>query len=163
MPAVLTLSALVIRDRSGRLLLVRKRGTGKFMQPGGKLEPGESFAAAAVRELEEELGIRIQESELTPLGRWYGPAANEAGTYIDAGLFACSAARDPVPAAEIEEILWLDPAEAGRRDDLAPLLTEHVIPLLAPPPAAGTHTVTGRRTESWSNSSMPASGSGRLK
>lgn len=131
MPDVLTLSALVIRDDSNRLLLVRKRGTSKFMQPGGKLEPGEGFAAAAVRELEEELGIRVRESELVDLGRWYGPAANEAGTYIDAGLFACSISQEPVPAAEIEEILWLDLHQAASRDDLAPLLTEHVIPALA--------------------------------
>ncbi|NKX53314.1 NUDIX hydrolase [Arthrobacter mobilis] len=134
MPNVLTLSALVIRDRHGRLLLVRKRGTSMFMQPGGKLEPGETFAAAAVRELEEELGIRVGESELEALGHWYGPAANEARTFIDAALFACSPAEDPVPAAEIEEFLWLDLAEAGSRTDLAPLLTEHVIPLLAAVP-----------------------------
>lgn len=134
MPAVLTLSALVIRDDSNRLLLVRKRGTGKFMQPGGKLEPGEGFAAAAVRELEEELGIRVSESDLEDLGGWYGPAANEARTYIDVRLFACSIGKDPVPAAEIEETLWLSLDEAGARDDLAPLLTEHVIPLLRLPP-----------------------------
>ncbi|EMY32785.1 hypothetical protein D477_018419 [Arthrobacter crystallopoietes BAB-32] len=131
MPVVLTLSALVIRDAGGRLLLVRKRGTSKFMQPGGKLEPGETFAAAAVRELEEELGIRVPEPELQDLGRWYGPAANEAGTVIDAGIFACGLPQPPVAAAEIEELLWLHPAEAAGRTDLAPLLTEHILPLLA--------------------------------
>jgi len=130
MPAVLTLSALVIRDAGGKLLLVRKRGTSKFMQPGGKLEPGETFAAAAVRELEEELGIRVPEPELQDLGRWYGPAANEADTFIDAGIFACSLRQPPVAAAEIDEILWLHPANAAGRADLAPLLTEHILPLL---------------------------------
>jgi 8-oxo-dGTP diphosphatase len=134
-PDVLTLSALVIRDDSNRLLLVRKRGTSKFMQPGGKLEPGEGFAAAAVRELEEELWIRVRESDLADLGRWYGPAANEAKTYIDACLFGCSIGKEPVPAAEIEEVLWLRLEDAGGRDDLAPLLTQHVIPLLTGPAA----------------------------
>lgn len=130
-PDVLTLSALVIRDDAGRLLLVRKHGTTKFMQPGGKLEPGETFAAAAVRELEEELGIRVDESGLTDLGRWYGAAANEADTFIDAGIFSCSVRQAPVAAAEIEEVLWLHPDEASTRQDLAPLLTEHILPLLA--------------------------------
>lgn len=131
MPTVLTLSALVICDDAGRLLLVRKRGTSKFMQPGGKLEPGESFAAAAVRELQEELGIRVAEMELTDLGRWYGAAANEPDTFIDAGIFSCETNQVPLAAAEIEEVLWLHPEEAQAREDLAPLLTDHVLPLLA--------------------------------
>jgi 8-oxo-dGTP diphosphatase len=138
-PTVLTLSALVIRDDAGRLLLVRKRGTSKFMQPGGKLEPGESFAAAAVRELQEELGIRVATTELTDLGRWYGAAANEADTFIDAGIFSCDTHHAPVAAAEIEEVLWLHPDEAKARDDLAPLLTDHILPLLAEAAAWSAH------------------------
>ncbi|MDQ4110455.1 MAG: NUDIX domain-containing protein, partial [Actinomycetota bacterium] len=39
------------------MLTVRKNGTTKFMLPGGKLEPGESAAEAAVREVAEELGV----------------------------------------------------------------------------------------------------------
>lgn len=138
-PTVLTLSALVIRDDAGRLLLVRKRGTSKFMQPGGKLEPGESFAAAAVRELEEELGIRVAETELTDMGRWYGAAANETDTFIDAGIFSCETHQPPVAAAEIEEVLWLHPDEARARNDLAPLLTDHILPLLAEATAWAAH------------------------
>jgi len=131
MPSLLTIAALCIRDDDGRLLLVRKRGTTKFMQPGGKLEPGESAEHAAVRELEEELGIRVRVEELVPLGTWHGIAANEEETFIDAAVFACGSRQAPVIAAEIEEMLWLDPARAAERDDLAPLLTEYVLPLLA--------------------------------
>lgn len=43
-----------------RLLLIRKKrglGAGKINGPGGRLEPGESPGACAVREVEEELGI----------------------------------------------------------------------------------------------------------
>lgn len=42
----------------GRILLIRKKrglGAGKINGPGGRLEPGESVAACAVRETEEEL------------------------------------------------------------------------------------------------------------
>jgi 8-oxo-dGTP diphosphatase len=49
----------VIRD--GKVLLIRKKrglGAGKINGPGGRLEPGETAAEAAVRELEEELLIR---------------------------------------------------------------------------------------------------------
>ena len=31
--------AALIRDEAGRVLLVRKRGTAAFMQPGGKRDP----------------------------------------------------------------------------------------------------------------------------
>ena len=38
---VISVVAAVIRDDSGRVLLVRKRGTTAFMQPGGKRDTGE--------------------------------------------------------------------------------------------------------------------------
>lgn len=48
----------VIKD--GRVLLIRKKrglGAGKINAPGGKLEPGETPAQAAVRETQEEVGV----------------------------------------------------------------------------------------------------------
>jgi 8-oxo-dGTP diphosphatase len=50
---------LFIVDGS-RVLLIRKKrglGAGKISAPGGRLEPGESVDAAAVREVEEEVGV----------------------------------------------------------------------------------------------------------
>ncbi|CEA07498.1 Phosphatase NudJ [Arthrobacter saudimassiliensis] len=132
-PAVLTLSAVLLRDGDGRILLVRKRGTSRFMQPGGKLEPGETFAEAAAREVGEELGLDVAPSDLGDLGRWYGPAANEADTFIDAGLFSMELPAGsplPEPAAEIEELLWVQPAAAAARTDLSPLLRDHILPQL---------------------------------
>jgi 8-oxo-dGTP diphosphatase len=52
-----TLVFLVERER---MLLIRKKrglGAGKINGPGGRLHPGESPEACAVREVEEELGI----------------------------------------------------------------------------------------------------------
>jgi 8-oxo-dGTP pyrophosphatase MutT (NUDIX family) len=42
-------------------------GTGKFVGAGGKLEPGESPTAAAVREVAEELGVTVREADLEPI------------------------------------------------------------------------------------------------
>ncbi|MCQ1987767.1 NUDIX domain-containing protein [Arthrobacter sp. zg-Y844] len=132
-PTVLRLSAVLVTDDTGRILLVRKRGTSRFMQPGGKLEPGETFAEAAAREVGEELGLDVAPEELGSAGRWYGPAANEEDTFIDAGLFSLdlpAGAPMPEAAAEIEELLWLQPAAAAARKDLSPLLRDHILPQL---------------------------------
>jgi 8-oxo-dGTP diphosphatase len=46
--------------RAGQILLIRKKrglGAGKINGPGGRLEPGETAAASAVRECQEEIGV----------------------------------------------------------------------------------------------------------
>ncbi len=51
-------------EKDNRLLLIRKKrglGAGKVNAPGGKIEPGETAYAAAIRETQEEVGV-------TPLG-----------------------------------------------------------------------------------------------
>jgi 8-oxo-dGTP diphosphatase len=52
-----------------RYLIVRRgpdqSGAGHWEFPGGKIEPGESHTQALVREIEEELGIKMDEKKLT--------------------------------------------------------------------------------------------------
>ena len=99
-----------------------------FMQPGGKLEPGESPLAAVLREVQEELDLVFTPRQVTSMGEWIGPAANEADTDIHAHLFAARTLDTPRIQAEIEQMLWLDPAAAMGRGDIAPLLRERVLP-----------------------------------
>ncbi|WP_426998349.1 NUDIX hydrolase [Pseudarthrobacter sp. N5] len=123
-------SAVCVFDEDGRLLTVRKRGTDKFMHPGGKPEPGETAVQAAARELQEEVGIVLAPDELELMGVWLADAANEVATEIVATVFTAPGTWTAHPSAEIAEIRWLDPA-AELPDDLAPLLTDHVLPALA--------------------------------
>lgn len=53
-PSRIRISAAIITDENGRILVVRKRDTVHFIQPGGKLDAGESPLAALARELKEE-------------------------------------------------------------------------------------------------------------
>ncbi|MEV7605002.1 NUDIX domain-containing protein [Paenarthrobacter sp. NPDC089322] len=129
---VIVVSAVCVYNAKGELLTVRKRGTDKFMHPGGKPEPGETAAEAASRELFEEVGIEIAPHVLEPLGVWLAVAANEAGTNIEATVFSAPGTWEARPSAEIAEIRWLD-LYAPLPDDLAPLLTDHVLPALAAP------------------------------
>lgn len=125
-------SAAVIVDDTGRVLVVRKQGTTRFMQPGGKPEAGESAAQTLVRELHEELGVLLDEADLEPLGSFISEAANEPGHRVIAEAFATSL--DPasvVVQAELAELRWITPADAETLP-LAPLSTEHLLPLAWP-------------------------------
>lgn len=65
-----TLIFLVNREKGEILLAMKKRGfgAGKFNGVGGKVEPGETVPAAAVREANEEIGVVIQEKALRKAG-----------------------------------------------------------------------------------------------
>ena len=131
----IVVSAVCVFDNAGRLLTVRKRGTAMLMHPGGKPEAGESAVHAAARELAEEVGIVLDPGELQLMGVWIADAANEAATDIEATVFMAPGTWEAHPSAEIAEIRWLDlPALDGGAElpaDLAPLLTDHILPVLA--------------------------------
>ena len=121
-------SAAVIVDRDGRLLLVRKAGTTAFMQPGGKPDPGETGAETLSRELEEELGLRIDPQELRALGTFTAAAANEPGFLVVAEVFAADLGdQQPAIGAEIVELRWVNRADADALE-IAPLAREYFLP-----------------------------------
>ena len=97
--------------RDGRLLLVHRPKYDDWTFPKGKAEPGESDEACAVREVEEETGMRCELDEELPSThytdsrdrpkrvRWWRmePVAGEF-----------------TPSDEVDEIRWLTPDEAAQ-------------------------------------------------
>ncbi|TDC54973.1 NUDIX domain-containing protein [Actinomadura sp. KC345] len=124
----ITVSAVVIRDESGHVLTVRKRGTELLMFPGGKPERGESAEQAALREVAEELGVELRVSALRRLGEFTVPAANEPGHQLHATVFEHPFVEVSAPGAEIEHLEWIEPDPGG--PGLAPLLRDAVFPAL---------------------------------
>lgn len=59
-PAGIDLTVIVFVVNRGRLLLVHHRKEGKWLAPGGHVEPNETPDEAAVREVREETGLDIE-------------------------------------------------------------------------------------------------------
>jgi 8-oxo-dGTP diphosphatase len=82
--------------------------------PKGKLDPGESWEDAALREVQEEIGIRGRlGDELTPTAYDDNKGRSKVVRY----WLMEALDGDFVPSDEVDEVRWLPPAEA------APMLT----------------------------------------
>ena len=134
--ATIKVVAALIRDDAGRVLLVRKRGTAAFMQPGGKRDLGEDDIAALSREILEELGCGVVGASVRPLGEFDAIAANEPGFRVQACLYGIDVTGDITPSREIDETIWVDPS-APPDIPLAPLTRDHVLPLASAGRVAG--------------------------
>ncbi|WP_302480117.1 (deoxy)nucleoside triphosphate pyrophosphohydrolase [Sphingomonas bacterium] len=71
MPAVMIVAAGALIDADGRVLVQQRPAGGSYPGlwefPGGKVESGETPAAALARELREELGIAVDPRDCRPL------------------------------------------------------------------------------------------------
>ena len=115
--------AAILRD--GRVLAARRTSpaetAGRWEFPGGKVDAGETDAESLVREIEEELGVRIR------VGRWLGGDVAIGERYLLRVALAQIVSGEPTPtehdavrwlaADELDEVDWLD----GDRPFLAEL------------------------------------------
>lgn len=99
----------------GERLLIARRPAGKNLGlkwefPGGKVEPGESDEDALHRELEEELGVRVNIIErLTPCFHRYPDFS------LELVPFRCVLADIGEPLSrEHEELKWITPDEISQ-------------------------------------------------
>ena len=130
MSPTIRVSAAVVTDAAGRALVVRKRDTEAFMQPGGKPEPGERPDESLVRELAEEIGVVVPTTALEPLGVFETDAANEPGHRVVADAYALRLEPEDVTiGAEIAEARWIAADEASAIP-LAPLSRDILLPLV---------------------------------
>ena len=131
-PARLAASVIVLRESGDgpEVLLVQRNPAARFMGgawvfPGGAVHGEESPAAAGLRELEAEAGLRVDAGPeaLVPFSRWITPA--EVKVRFDTFFFVVEAPTGAEPAVDGEECVgarWLRPHAALReyaRGDLS--------------------------------------------
>jgi 8-oxo-dGTP diphosphatase len=96
-------------ERDGRILLVHRPRYDDWTLPKGKLDPGESFEDAALREVEEETGLRCTLGRELPSTRY---EVNGRPKLVRYWLMAPQAERDFVPNDETDDVRWVTPDEA---------------------------------------------------
>ncbi|MBN1413494.1 MAG: NUDIX domain-containing protein [Bacteroidales bacterium] len=103
----------VIKNRKGQLLVIYRRG--KWDLPKGKLDAGESFEQAALREVEEECGIQDLTLVCRLLSTYHSYLLDNQPILKKTIWFEIiySGSKDPVPQKkeDITEIRWINPYE----------------------------------------------------
>lgn len=113
------IAAAVVLHAGRVLVQTRPAGrswSGHWEFPGGKLEPGEDAAAAAVRECREELGLPVRVLEPLHTVEWSYPGARVRVSFLLCELRdEPGAARTPqLRPAEGQDVRWADADELSR-------------------------------------------------
>ena len=109
--------AAALYDAAGSVLIAQrppgKHQAGRWEFPGGKVGPGESEAAALVRELREELGIEVTASRpFMRLEHSYPDRSVELSLWIVESFSGAPRALDG------QELRWVAPARLQHEDIL---------------------------------------------
>ena len=112
MREILLVAACALVDPDGRVLIAQ-RPAGKTMAglwefPGGKVEAGERPEDTLIRELEEELGIVVDEQCLAPLTF---ASHSYAEFHVLMPLYICRRWNGTVAPREGQRLAWVRPRE----------------------------------------------------
>ena len=96
---------LVLRE--GRVLVVHRPKYDDWAFPKGKLDRGETWEEAAVREVEEETSLRCR------LGEYLGSTRYPVGEGMkEVRYYRMSADGEALPQNEVDDLRWVTPVEA---------------------------------------------------
>lgn len=91
-----------------KLLCVRSKGKELYYIPGGKRDPGEEDQQTLIREVQEELGVTLQQETIMHVGTFEAEADSKAtGTIVRLTCYTADYEGTLQPDSEIEEMAWL--------------------------------------------------------
>ncbi|MFI0736833.1 NUDIX domain-containing protein [Streptomyces sp. NPDC021100] len=110
-------TADVVCIRGGAVLLI-ERGypphKGRLALPGGHVDPGETSRAAAVRELLEETGVRVDADDVELIGVFDAPGRDPRGRYVTVAYLVIVADDTTAQAADdAAAIHWVPLDDTG--------------------------------------------------
>lgn len=117
----------LVTTRGRQLLVVRERGTSKYILPGGRPHRGESAENTLAREIGEELNASLKLDSIRHYGTFEDMSANESSTIIQISVFLGEVEGDLTPSSEIEEIAWIG---SNHKLLLSPSIENKILPTL---------------------------------
>lgn len=112
-------AAIAVVVRGERLLLVRrshKPDAGRWGFPGGKIEPGETVIAAALRELAEETGVAAEAAEVLTAVDVIRRDGAILHHYVLIAVLCRWRRGEGIPASDAHETGWFDLAAIAALD-----------------------------------------------
>jgi 8-oxo-dGTP diphosphatase len=111
----------------GRILSTRSRGKTVYYLPGGKREPGESDVDTLVREVQEELAVKIDPKTATAEGVFTAQAhGHKAGVAVQMTCYSAGYEGTPTASSEIEEVRWLTYEDRPKVSPVDQLIFDHL-------------------------------------
>ena len=119
-PKLFIATKAFILGNEGKVLILRESGTyvdgsntGRYDLPGGRLNAGERFDEALIREVREETGLAVTIGEVLAVNEWRPVVRGEEWQIVGI-FFACTTQSEDVTLSDDHDAYeWIDPAQYG--------------------------------------------------
>ncbi len=102
----------------GKILIVRESSkyldgtnTNKYDVPGGRLQPGEVWSEALIREVQEETGLTVTLNRPFAMGEWHPTVRGEHWQVVATFVIADALSNDVHLSPDHDDFQWINPAE----------------------------------------------------
>jgi 8-oxo-dGTP diphosphatase len=114
----------------GRVLAARSKGKELYYIPGGKRDPGETDSETLIREVEEELTVRIKPDTITHFEDFEAKADGKAeGIMVKMACYFADFEGQLNVSSEIEELAWLSYSDRERVSQVSQLIWDRLYKL----------------------------------